>query len=204
MTQTQAVLDVTAQISNGTQKKLPLKLVASVVDANGKTVAGSEQAITLAPRDTAPYYLHVTVPQPHLWNGRKDPYLYQAVIELRTTDDVAVDRVEQPLGLRYYSIDPDKGFFLNGQPYHLHGVDRHQDFMNEGWAISDADMDDGHFAASRKSARRSFAARITSTAIIFTACATRPAFSSGRKFRRSTSSATRRNLKTPRATSCSI
>jgi len=142
VTQTQAVLDVTAQISNGTRNKMPLKLAASVVDADGKTVAGSEQAVSLAPRDTAPYYLRVTVPQPHLWNGRKDPYLYRAVIELRTADGVAVDRVEQPLGLRYYSIDPDKGFFLNGQPYHLHGVDRHQDFMNKGWAISDADMDE--------------------------------------------------------------
>ncbi|HEY5232415.1 MAG TPA: glycoside hydrolase family 2 TIM barrel-domain containing protein [Verrucomicrobiae bacterium] len=142
VTQTQAVLDVTAQISNGTQKKLPLKLVASVVDEDGKTVAGSKQAITLAPRDTAPYYLRVIVPQPHLWNGRKDPYLYQAVIELRSPDDASVDRVVQPLGLRYYSIDPDKGFFLNGQPYNLHGVDRHQDFMNEGWATTESNMDE--------------------------------------------------------------
>jgi beta-galactosidase len=53
-----------------------------------------------------------------------------------------IDRVEQPLGLRYYSVDPDRGFFLNGKPYHLHGVDRHQDFMNQGWAISEADMDE--------------------------------------------------------------
>jgi beta-galactosidase len=53
-----------------------------------------------------------------------------------------VDSVEQPLGLRYYSVDPDKGFFLNGQPYHLHGVDRHQDRFNKGWAISEADLDE--------------------------------------------------------------
>jgi beta-galactosidase len=52
-----------------------------------------------------------------------------------------VDRVEEPLGLRYYRVDPDNGFYLNGQPYHLHGVDRHQDFMNKGWAITEADMD---------------------------------------------------------------
>ena len=141
VTETQAVLDVTAEISNGTKTKTPLKLVASVLDAAGKVVVSSEQTFTLAPRDTAPYFLRVTVPQPHLWNGRKDPYLYQAVVELRTTNDVAVDRVEQPLGLRYYSVDPDRGFFLNGQPYHLHGVDRHQDFMNQGWAITEADMD---------------------------------------------------------------
>ena len=141
VSQTQAVLDVTAQISNGTRRNQSQTLIATVLDANGNAVASSEQKITLAPNVTAPYFLRVTVPQPHLWNGRKDPYLYQAVIELRTTDNVAVDRVEQPLGLRYYSIDPDKGFFLNGQPYNLHGVDRHQDYMNKGWAISDADMD---------------------------------------------------------------
>ena len=142
VTQTQAVLDVTVQISNGTKNKLPLKLVASVVAADGKTAANSEQAFTLAPRDQAPYYLCVTVPQPHLWNGRKDPYLYRAVIELRTMDDVVVDRVEQPLGLRYYYVDPDKGFFLNGQAYHLHGVDRHQDYMNKGWAITESNMNE--------------------------------------------------------------
>jgi beta-galactosidase len=52
-----------------------------------------------------------------------------------------VDSVRQPLGLRFYRVDPDEGFFLNGKPYALHGVDRHQDHWNEGWAISDADMD---------------------------------------------------------------
>ena len=50
--------------------------------------------------------------------------------------------VEQPLGLRYFSIDPDKGFFLNGKPYHLHGVNRHQDRPDKGWAITEADQDE--------------------------------------------------------------
>ena len=142
VSQTQAVLDVTAEISNGTKHKIPFKLVASVVDADGKTVALSEQSITPARANTAPYYFHLVVPHPHLWNGRNDPYLYQAAVELHTADDSVIDREEQPLGLRYYSVDPDRGFFLNGQPYHLHGVDRHQDFMNQGWAISEADMDE--------------------------------------------------------------
>jgi beta-galactosidase len=138
---TQAVLDVTAQISNGTKKKSPQTVIATVFDENGNSVASSVEKITLAPNMTAPYWLRVTVPQPHLWNGRKDPYLYKAVVEMRSADEV-VDSVEQPIGLRYYSIDPDKGFFLNGQPYHLHGADRHQEFMNKGWAISEADMDE--------------------------------------------------------------
>ena len=141
VSQTQAVLDVTAQISNGTKSKQPQTLIATVLDANGNSVASSEQKITLSPNVTAPYFLRVTVPQPHLWNGRKDPYLYKAVVELRSADAL-VDSVEQPLGLRFYSVDPDKGFFLNGQPYHLHGVDKHQDRFNEGWAVSEADLDE--------------------------------------------------------------
>jgi beta-galactosidase len=141
VSQTQAVLDVTAQISNGTKSKQSRTLIATVLDANGNRVASSEQKITLAPSVTAPYFVRVTMPQPHLWNGRKDPYLYKAVVELRSADAV-VDSVEQPLGLRFYSVDPDKGFFLNGQPYHLHGVDKHQDRFNEGWAVSEADLDE--------------------------------------------------------------
>ena len=137
---TQAVLDVTAQISNGTKTRQMQTLIAAVLDADGKPVASSEVKITLVPNMTAPCFLRVTVPQPHLWNGRKDPYLYKAVVELRSTNEV-VDSVEQQIGLRYYLVDPDRGFFLNGQPYHLHGADRHQEFMNKGWAISETDMD---------------------------------------------------------------
>ncbi|HEY5298781.1 MAG TPA: glycoside hydrolase family 2 TIM barrel-domain containing protein [Verrucomicrobiae bacterium] len=137
----QAVLDVTAQISNGTKQKRSLTLIAYLLDANGHIVVSNKESIILAPDVTAPYWLHVAMPHPHLWNGRKDPYLYKAVVELRSADEV-VDSVGQQIGLRYYSVDPDKGFFLNGQPYHLHGVDKHQDWQDKGWAVSEADLDE--------------------------------------------------------------
>ncbi len=141
VTQTQAVLEVAAQISNGTKQNQAQTLAALVLDANGNTIASGEQKITLAPGMTAPYWLRVTMPRPHLWNGRTDPYLYKAVVELRAAGQL-VDAVEQPVGLRYYSIDPDRGFFLNGMPYHLHGVNKHQDRFNKGWAVSEADLDE--------------------------------------------------------------
>ena len=141
VTKKKAVLDVTAQISNGTRNSRPLMLVATVFDANGKKVIETRQPVVLTPNATAPYWLHLELTRPHLWNGRLDPYLYQAVVELRATNGV-VDSVAQPLGLRFYRVDPDKGFFLNGKPYALHGVDRHQDRWNQGWAITDADMDE--------------------------------------------------------------
>jgi len=136
-----AVLNVTAQISNPLRGNQSLACAARVVDAEGKQVAGTETAFTLVGNVIAPVSLRVTVPNPRMWNGRKDPYLYKAILELRSQGQV-VDSVEQPLGLRYYSVDPEKGFFLNGAPYHLHGVDRHQERFDKGWAISEADQEE--------------------------------------------------------------
>jgi beta-galactosidase len=142
VTADRAVLDVTAQISNPTERKEDLTLAALVLDASGHAVATVEQPIPVVPRVTAPFALRIEVPRPHLWNGREDPYLYKAVVELRSKDGAVLDSVEQPLGLRSYYVDPDQGFFLNGRHYHLHGVDRHQDRWNKGWAISEADQDE--------------------------------------------------------------
>ena len=139
VTDTQAVLDVTAEISNPGKKQTNLTLTARVVDATGKTVLASNVPLTLAASVTAPYFLRLTMANPHLWNGRQDPYLYHAIIELRSNDTV-LDAVEQPLGLRYYRVDPELGFFLNGKPYPLHGVCRHQDRWDKGWAVSEADL----------------------------------------------------------------
>ena len=72
--------------------------------------------------------------QPHLWNGRQDPFLYQAEVILSRNGQM-VDRVIQPLGLRFYRIDPDKGFFLNGKHLPLQGVCRHQDRSEVGNAL---------------------------------------------------------------------
>lgn len=138
---TQAVLDITAQISNGTDKKQVRALIARVLDPQSNEVKTVRKEITLEPAVTEPFRLQLTLSNPHLWNGRKDPYLYRAVAELRSGTNL-IDSVEQPLGVRAYSIDPAKGFFLNGRPYHLHGVNRHQDRPDKGWAISEADMDE--------------------------------------------------------------
>jgi len=136
-----AVLDVMAEISNGTRRTHHLTLTAALLDADGKQVAFTNQEIALMSNITEPFWLRLTVPSPHLWNGRIDPYLYTAVVELRSTNAV-VDSVEQQVGLRFYRVDPDKGFFLNGKPYSLHGVDLHQDWWNKGWAISHTNMEE--------------------------------------------------------------
>ena len=71
----------------------------------------------------------------HLWNGVEDPYLYTLRVQL-VKDNVELDNKDVRFGVRTFSVDPDKGFFLNGKSYPLHGVSRHQDRYNMGWAIT--------------------------------------------------------------------
>lgn len=67
----------------------------------------------------------------HLWDGVDDPYLYTAKAFLENRDSVSTR-----FGCREYHIDPQKGFFLNGHPYLLRGVSRHQDFKGVGNALT--------------------------------------------------------------------
>ena len=72
---------------------------------------------------------------PHLWNGTEDPYLY--TVELSAGDDNAMTEV----GFRYYSIDRENGFSLNGKPYPLRGVSMHQDMDGKATALTYEDYD---------------------------------------------------------------
>lgn len=76
------------------------------------------------------------VENPHLWNGINDAYCYTARVEL-VRGETLLDQVDTLIGFRGFSVDADKGFFLNGRSYPLHGVSRHQDRQDLGWAISE-------------------------------------------------------------------
>lgn len=71
-------------------------------------------------------------PNPVLWTP-ETPKLYEVTVELESGDRVTV-----PFGFRTAELRAD-GFYLNGQRRVLHGVNRHQDVGDRGWA---ADADD--------------------------------------------------------------
>ena len=84
------------------------------------------------------YYenLEIELTDIHLWDGVQNPYLYTAEIAL-IDNDVTVDMVKVRFGIRDFSYDAKKGFYLNGRSYPLHGVSRHQDRKALGNAITD-------------------------------------------------------------------
>ncbi|MCR5355572.1 MAG: glycoside hydrolase family 2 protein [Lachnospiraceae bacterium] len=88
--------------------------------------------------DIANYYenLEIELTDIHLWDGVQNPYLYTAEIAL-IDNDVTVDMVKVRFGIRDFSYDAKKGFYLNGRSYPLHGVSRHQDRKTLGNAITD-------------------------------------------------------------------
>ena len=71
----------------------------------------------------------------HLWDGLDDPYLYTVKATL-TVNGEKVDEITSTCGVRYFEFSPKDGFHLNGRPYPLHGVSRHQDRKSVGNAIS--------------------------------------------------------------------
>ena len=111
----------------------------SVLDADGNRL----QLVEASPAPAGDWLearAPVVIDSPHLWNGVADPYVYRVRTELILGKDT-LDVVDQPLGLRFYRMDPDQGFFLNGKPYRLHGVNRHQDRDGKANAISAEDQE---------------------------------------------------------------
>ncbi len=89
--------------------------------------------------DAQPHtYINTVLEAPHLWHGVEDPYLYSARATLLKEDE-AVDQICVTYGYRSYHIDAGSGFYLNGKSFPLHGVCRHQDRQDKGWAISRED-----------------------------------------------------------------
>ncbi len=78
--------------------------------------------------------LNIIIDNPRLWDAVESPALYEANLELVDGNEILDTRTIN-FGIRSFSVDKD-GFYLNGRKYNLHGVSRHQDRINMGWAIT--------------------------------------------------------------------
>lgn len=110
-----------------TDAKPGQELIYTLKDKEGNVVAESKVSAT----ETKQVF---EIPAVHLWNGRKDPYLYSAAVSLVNGEN-QIDAVGTRFGCRTFKIDPEKGFFLNGKSYPLRGVSRHQDRAGVGNAL---------------------------------------------------------------------
>lgn len=135
-----AEVTVKVKLDNGSLTPVQSELENTIYDAQGKQVKTHRQSFLLTPQGTQAYSSTFKLNNPHLWQGREDPYLYKVVSRL-WQDGKVIDEMVQPLGLRNYEIVAGKGFFLNGKKYPMYGVTRHQDWWGVGSALKNEHHD---------------------------------------------------------------
>lgn len=133
-----ASLDVSTILVNETGEAAKITITSLLRDADNKIVSEVNEDILLAAKQSKSYSTKLSLENPHLWHGLQDPYLYQAQTIISQGKKV-VDQINQNIGLRYFHVDKDQGFILNGKPYPLYGINRMADFPKKGTAINKED-----------------------------------------------------------------
>lgn len=136
--------------SNVTDKNADLEIITKLSvtdmahDLRVRSIVTDAGADTLAILETAPdnYFecrQTLSIENPTLWDGRKNPYMYNVLVHL-IQDNKIIDEVIQKTGFRYFNIDKSEGFFLNGEYLDLYGFGKHEDIEGKGSAMSKEDI----------------------------------------------------------------
>lgn len=105
-------------------------------DADGNTVCQTEQSATCWAGADQEVTCRLVIPGVLRWNGKNSAPLYTAAVSIFNDSDSLVDAKEISFGVRNVELSGEEGFLLNGKPYPVHGVARHQDLRDKGWALN--------------------------------------------------------------------
>jgi beta-galactosidase len=131
-----AKLSVKTEVQNDSDIARNCRVTSRIVDAAGRTVATAQsKRMTIEPRALLELSYEATVANPALWSIEQ-PNLYRAVTSVESDTNIT-DTVETSFGIRTIRFDPDRGFFLNGQPVKMKGTCNHQDHAGVGAALPD-------------------------------------------------------------------
>lgn len=113
-----------------------VKVKNVIVSPAGKEVSSTVSDLKLAKSSGGEVVQKITLKNPALWDT-ESPNLYKVYTSLLDKQGKELDLVVNPLGVRWFSFDPEKGFFLNGRHLKLMGTNRHQDYSGKGNALRD-------------------------------------------------------------------
>ena len=134
-----ASLTIKSLLVNDSEEDKKVRLWVDLLDAEGENIAYAAKEVTLVAGERKEVEVPLVIENPTLWNGRKNAYMYEARVSMESFNDV-IDELTIPFGVRYFEVDAEKGFFLNGEHLALHGVARHQDRKDMGWAITEKEQ----------------------------------------------------------------
>ena len=129
-------LDVNGTIVNSTQNKAGVTVTARLLSPSGSSVVEKTSRLNLTPESSRDFKIdfgRLADVQP--WSP-ESPTLYRLVTEI-SEDGKVVDSTQTYVGFRSFGFDSEGRFLLNGQPYKLRGMCRHQDQRPIGIALTD-------------------------------------------------------------------
>ncbi len=106
-----------------------------LLDGEGKLVDSTGRRIQLDPAGLSQSAARFTLERPHLWHSVIDPYLYRA--EVRVGDDCVV----VPFGVRFFEVDGQNRFLLNGELFPIRGVGRVEEWDGIGGTVYRQNID---------------------------------------------------------------
>lgn len=130
-----AEVRIRGSVSNETSERRSLEVVHRILDASGRELAVVRQGLEVPAGGRAGFERAAELVEPELWSPDR-PYLYRAVTEV-VVDGRIADRTRNAFGVRWFGLDAEEGFLLNGSPFRLDGTNRHQDRAGLGNALSD-------------------------------------------------------------------
>ena len=133
-----ASVEITTLLTNDMSQSTEIRVENIICDADGKEVKKTQAEVKLAAGETkTDISKKIKIDSPHLWDI-DDPYRYMVYTRiLDKRKGTLLDEVVNPLGLRWFKFDSEKGFFLNGKGRKLIGTARHQDYFQKGNALRD-------------------------------------------------------------------
>ena len=133
-----ASVEITTLLTNDMPQATEIRVENIICDADGKEVKKTQAEVKLAAGETkTDISKKIKIDSPRLWDI-DDPYRYMVYTRiLDKRKGTLLDEVVNPLGLRWFKFDSEKGFFLNGKGRKLNGTARHQDYFQKGNALRD-------------------------------------------------------------------
>lgn len=130
-----ADIEVSAKLETKEKTAQQAELWVEIRDYDGKLVQTEKQPVKISPQGVTYVKQAVKMKSPRLWDGIRDPYLYSVTAKIMSGGK-ELDVVKQPLGVRKVEINGGENVLLNGKPYPMYGVCRHQDREGFGSALS--------------------------------------------------------------------
>lgn len=132
-----ADIEIETLLDNSDVKRTVL-IVQTIIAPDGKeTGIGQQQQVLAANSFKTSFTRRLTIENPVLWSP-ETPNLYMlktVVLDKQTKKELCSQL--NSFGLRWFSFDAEKGFYLNGRHIKLIGSNRHQCYFEKGNALPD-------------------------------------------------------------------